>query len=922
MDQTPDRESDGFFSGLVKKYDDIWRTFILPERSQYNSEALGPEIRRVGEYQYIREDRKVPNIRGENLAMTFFRITNGDPARSKTCLVYLHSHGGSRVEGLTLMRHAASLGMNFCCFDFAGSGQSEGQFTTLGLRESDDCRSIVQCLQMNYKMEKFVLWGRSMGAVAALVYAAGNMPQLEYLVLDSPFSDVTQMVRDAGNNYIQLGEYVTIFLFNLVREEIKKHIGQDLGSFRPLDYCQQTTVPAVFVVAKQDPLVLPERVHELCKNYRGNPKEVLLIEGTHSSGRNQKDIDRILAVLNRHYKIAPTNDPHTKLSRQIDDCPQDEGLSYQVPVMDRIKQLTKEVSNMQRNNPKPSGLVISSNKGTRLENNLGGVLAKYPKTSVAEKENKKDAGFTIAEERSDEGLKERNLNITRDPITSASKARGQPPTGSRSYRMVEKNLKFEHQSGLEIDIDSIGKKIGTAVPASVHKGQNIPPLQPQTPGIGSVVSPAGTTYLIDPFLKDKSRVSPIVTASAAWSRLPTEPTAKPNAPKQGQLLSKIHHNSSSSHLPFNSNAEVQVGRVSLQPSSQNYNSARAHQSRPTYNFFADEVQMKTPQLANSRSQTNFDVAALQAITNKTAINNTSAIPIIANSGAATHRTPMLSQMVIQPYHLKYDHKQDHPGRENMRVDTNGSQQDNFPSSHLNQLQLKNGSFTQQNHLASFYHSQPVQRRDQSPTPMFPGIQLNTLNQVLQSIDRTTISNQLHLEQEKQMNSQQDHSQPSWFNSDFQHPLPNHLMNSPPNAFHSAGQAQRVQSFNPVSPPLGGNTAVNMVSQAQASQIRKNRIFDEPEQAGSGGPLPPTQSISQSSSGVRPPLDALSRLDLTRHLLQDSFAVGKGNYQQLPDQRMTSNQGVLGANSARPGYQSSSFAPGSFVLPYQANPTKH
>jgi hypothetical protein len=148
------------------------------------------------------------------------------------------------------------------------------------------------------------------------------------------------------------------------------------------------------------------------------------------------------------------------------------------------------------------------------------------------------------------------------------------------------------------------------------------------------------------------------------------------------------------------------------------------------------------------------------------------------------------------------------------------------------------------------------------------------------------------------------------------------MNSPANAFHSAGQAPRVQSFNPVSHPLGGTTAVHLSSQAQASQIRKNKIFDEPEQAGSGGPLPPTQSISQSSSGVRPPLDALSRLDLTRHLLQDSFAVGKGNYQQLPDQRMTSNQGVLGANSARPGYQSSSFAPGSFVLPYQANPAKH
>jgi pimeloyl-ACP methyl ester carboxylesterase len=307
MQTAPDRESEGFFAGLAQKYDSIWQTFILPDRMSYLTESLGPEFRRLDrDAVYQRQDFKCTNVRGEKLECSFFKHQSSEHSKAMeadTCLLYLHSHGGNRLEGLTLLRQAASLKMNLCCFDFAGSGHSEGKYTTLGLRESEDCRVVVETLMRTLGQRKFVLWGRSMGAVAAILYAAGKQPHIKSLVLDSPFSDVEQMVRDAGNSYISLGEYLALFLFSMVKNDIKKHIGQDLSTFQPIKFCQLCEAPCVFIVGKSDPLVPPERVQQMLEAYKGQPKDLMVIEGSHSSGRSLADVEKVFGKVAAHLKI-------------------------------------------------------------------------------------------------------------------------------------------------------------------------------------------------------------------------------------------------------------------------------------------------------------------------------------------------------------------------------------------------------------------------------------------------------------------------------------------------------------------------------------------------------------------------------------------------------------------------------------------
>lgn len=88
-------------------------------------------------------------------------------------------------------------GFNVCLFDFAGYGNSEGDFVTMGVEEMWDIELVIQHLERSFGQKKFVLWGRSMGAVAALLYlqkiAIHGNHQVVSAVFDSPFHSLEKL---------------------------------------------------------------------------------------------------------------------------------------------------------------------------------------------------------------------------------------------------------------------------------------------------------------------------------------------------------------------------------------------------------------------------------------------------------------------------------------------------------------------------------------------------------------------------------------------------------------------------------------------------------------------------------------------------------------------------------------------------------
>ena len=115
-------------------------------------------------------------------------------------IVYLHGNCGSRIDSFDVAEVALAKKISVFTFDFGGSGMSEGEYVSLGVRESMDIKSIVEYLRNSGEVSHIILWGRSMGSVSALRYAA-RYPNIDVLVNDSPFSSLHEVCIEKVQRY-------------------------------------------------------------------------------------------------------------------------------------------------------------------------------------------------------------------------------------------------------------------------------------------------------------------------------------------------------------------------------------------------------------------------------------------------------------------------------------------------------------------------------------------------------------------------------------------------------------------------------------------------------------------------------------------------------------------------------------------------
>ncbi len=80
-------------------------------------------------------------------------------------------------------------------FDFVGCGNSDPGYLTYGIQESADAEIVLREAYKYLDIEKLTVWGRSMGAVTAIMFAAKNHKIVDKLVLDSPFKCLEAVIR-------------------------------------------------------------------------------------------------------------------------------------------------------------------------------------------------------------------------------------------------------------------------------------------------------------------------------------------------------------------------------------------------------------------------------------------------------------------------------------------------------------------------------------------------------------------------------------------------------------------------------------------------------------------------------------------------------------------------------------------------------
>ena len=284
-------------------YDDLWKALIRPNRDIYKKEDLGPMKFEINDKCYKRTDLELINKKSQKIMCSFWEPFDEErESPLLPCVIYLHGNSSSRCEAYQDISYLLNRNITVFAFDFCGCGQSDGEYISLGYYEKKDVHCVVEYLLKSKKVSKIGLWGRSMGAVTAIMYANEHPSLIDAMVLDSGFYSLKILINELIFSKIKLPKFIFDKLLNMVKETVKEKAHFDLDTIEPYIFAKNCLVPAFFCHGSEDDFVLPHHSQDLFNEYKGKDKYIEFAKGGHNSSRPRKLIINICNFLKRHLK--------------------------------------------------------------------------------------------------------------------------------------------------------------------------------------------------------------------------------------------------------------------------------------------------------------------------------------------------------------------------------------------------------------------------------------------------------------------------------------------------------------------------------------------------------------------------------------------------------------------------------------------
>ncbi|KAG6428079.1 hypothetical protein SASPL_112328 [Salvia splendens] len=302
---------------------------IRPPRAEYNpkNDLLDQEFLLKGKW-YQRKDLEVKNSRGDVLQCSHYMPVVPPEGSTLPCVIYCHGNSSAcswtlaiAVSLLYVIRFIGCrtdaseaavilLLSNITVFtlDFSGSGLSGGEHVTLGWNEKDDLKAVVDYLRADGNVSFIGLWGRSMGAVTSpegvlsgrifiLMYGAED-PSIAGMVLDSPFSDLVDLMMELVDTYkVRLPKFTVKFAIQYMRKAIQKKAKFDIMELNTIKVAKSCFVPVLFGHAIEDDFIQPHHSDRVFDAYVGD-KNIIKFEGDHNSPRPQFYFDSVSIFFN------------------------------------------------------------------------------------------------------------------------------------------------------------------------------------------------------------------------------------------------------------------------------------------------------------------------------------------------------------------------------------------------------------------------------------------------------------------------------------------------------------------------------------------------------------------------------------------------------------------------------------------------
>lgn len=269
---------------------------IRPDRKLYCIGDLGPRVFEydtpIGEQATVtRADFDVTSKRGLSIKASHWVLEKNGKSSCGPCILYVHGNGSCRLEALQgPLTVALTVGISLCAIDTSGAGLSEGNFVSLGYHESSDVYDVAEYLKKTGRASLIALWGRSAGAVAALLTVSTKAPLLSAVVADSPFTSLIALAKELVGQHTQKSTFRIPDLFvdlalSWVAGVVRKQADFDITLCDPLATIGCCFVPVLFVHGCDDNFIVPEHSKVLSNACAAKSRLLLCKNSCHNSHR-------------------------------------------------------------------------------------------------------------------------------------------------------------------------------------------------------------------------------------------------------------------------------------------------------------------------------------------------------------------------------------------------------------------------------------------------------------------------------------------------------------------------------------------------------------------------------------------------------------------------------------------------------------
>lgn len=237
----------------------------------------------LGFYTIIKPSKIISHVTPETLGMDYENISfmttdnltlrgwwiPAKTERAKT-IILLHGYPADKGDILPAMAFLNKT-YNLLLFDFRYLGQSEGKYSTLGAKETEDLLGALRFLKSRGVAEVGI-WGFSVGGAVALMVAP-QAPEIKTIVSESSYAQLDLLVSQLYR--VPVLQYPLGFLTDLWARII---LGIDTAGISPAQAAQNLTIPILIIHSKNDDVIPFKHALLLREALKSNSKAEFMFE--------------------------------------------------------------------------------------------------------------------------------------------------------------------------------------------------------------------------------------------------------------------------------------------------------------------------------------------------------------------------------------------------------------------------------------------------------------------------------------------------------------------------------------------------------------------------------------------------------------------------------------------------------------------